>query len=877
MTDAGKTVASVKTFRKFNPGTLQSDRDLIEQFVVRRRELELVLEVLRGNIDTPSCQHVLVVAPRGRGKTMLLARVAAELRTNDEFFRALLPVRFMEESHEIFNIADFWLETLFHMTRETAAEYPELARELRETYSDLSGRWGERTIGEHARVAVLSAAERINKKIVLMVENLQILFGNVDDDFGWQLREVLQSEPRIVLLTSATSRFEGLDDPQEAFFELFRIVALGPLATEECRCLWQEVTGDRIGARDIRPLEILTGGNCRLLAIIASFSEHRSLRQLMEELVCLVDDHTEYFRGHLETLPKSERRVYIAVVDLWQPSSTGEIAARARMDVRVVSTMLGRLVERGAVAPRAVEGGKKRLYGAAEPLHSIYYKLRRERDEAAIVESLIRFMMAFYDPFVLYAVFDQLWSEAKDTPALHTGIRRVLQKRPIEQDLRSRMVWDRLEDVSNKVWNHQQADAEIRLQEKIEAAFKEKAYKQVIETVDRYIAEGWGRRQEGLQEHDVAYFAHLRADAYFGMEEFEKTISIGDEILTRFRYSRDLFIQYRSSLVVFRKVLAHFELRDYAGTIRSAKELADWFGCRDDSVYPTIVASAIKCASQAQENLGNVEAAISLLDEILERYGNSDTPEVQISVAEALFEKANIIRVRKKDDEGAMIIYSEGVERYGDSELREINSILVTALINRAFSQSAIGDFEGEIKSYDEAIGRVRDDETIRESAAVALAFKAVRLAEIGRTEEALIASTELERQFGASHEVWGTWLAWMGMAARAIALTVRQDDAAAVDAFRAAYAIFPADNEVTMSVMIRVVLNLVTVGAQESDLAEVLAGDKAKSRSIAPLVVALRERVGETVRAPAEVLEVAADIRKNLEQKSTKGILTAY
>ena len=71
------------------------------------------------------------------------------------------------------------------------------------------------------------------------------------------------------------------------------------------------------------------------------------------------------------------------MIDLWRPSNTGEIAARARMDVRTASTMLGRLIDRGAVT-RSGEG-RRRLYAAAEPLYSIYYKLRRERDEAAVV------------------------------------------------------------------------------------------------------------------------------------------------------------------------------------------------------------------------------------------------------------------------------------------------------------------------------------------------------------------------------------------------------------------------------------------------------------------------------------------------------------
>ena len=62
-----------------------------------------------------------------------------------------------------------------------------------------------------------------------MVENLQSLCSDVDDDFGWQLRQTLQSEPRLMLLATATSRFRGLDDANRPFFELFRIVELEPL------------------------------------------------------------------------------------------------------------------------------------------------------------------------------------------------------------------------------------------------------------------------------------------------------------------------------------------------------------------------------------------------------------------------------------------------------------------------------------------------------------------------------------------------------------------------------------------------------------------------------------------------------------------------
>ena len=286
--------------RKWNPGLLQSNDAVREQFVVRQHELAVVLEVLRGNIKAPSCQHVLVVAPRGRGKTMLLARVAAELHADTGLSEHLLPVRFVEESQEIFTLADFWLETLFHLARESAGYDPEVAREVRETHADLSGRWGEETLGDQALAAVLWAADRLGRQLVLMVENVQALCDTVDDGFGWKLREVLQSEPRIMLLATATSRFQELDDAREPFFELFRPVELEPLSTEECRELWHVVSGDAVSAREMRPREILTGGNPRLLVTVAGCGPPRSLLRLMDELVTLIDEHTESVRSHME-------------------------------------------------------------------------------------------------------------------------------------------------------------------------------------------------------------------------------------------------------------------------------------------------------------------------------------------------------------------------------------------------------------------------------------------------------------------------------------------------------------------------------------------------------------------------------------------------
>lgn len=857
--------------RKFNPGVLQSDQEVMEQFVVRNRELDTVLETLHGNIKSPSCQHVLIVAPRGRGKTMLLARAAAELRTNDKFSRFLFPVRFMEESHEVFDAADFWLETLFHLARESATSRPELAQELRETHSDLSGRWGEHTLGDQARAAVLNAAERMDRKLVLMVENLQTLCASVDDDFGWQLRATLQSEPQIMLLASSTSRFEALEDAEQPFFELFQIIDLKPLATEACRRLWQTVSGDRVNTRDIRPLEILTGGNPRLLVVVAGFSQHRSLRRLMEELVSLVDEHSEYFRGHLEILPKSERRIYIATIDLWRPASTGEIATRARMDVRVASTMLRRLVDRGAVLPHPSGGKRKQLYSAAEPLYSIYYKLRRERDEAAVVESLIQFMVAFYDISVLYPVFGSLWSETKDLPALHRGIDHALTRKPVEADGRSRMIWDLLEKVSEDLWNHRLAEVETRLQHEMRTAYRARNWKRVIELVDQHIAEGWTLRSGRPPHHESVYFENLKADAYFGMGEFEKVTEIGSEAVDRFRDSTDEFILFQSAIILYRKTAAHLELGDFQDATLSARDLIEWIGDRHDPQFQQFVGRALLLSAEIQRRSREYVAAVAMLDDVLDRYRGEEAAELQEITGRALSAKAFIARMELRDYESARAALDEVISRFRTTQDARIKGLVLQAFMNRAFMRGAADDFEGEIESYDELIGLVdhtSEGDAVPYDLPVALSFKSMSLVEIGRMDEAVKTCGEIEGKLGQLGEKFKAAVESQAMCVRAIAMMARGETLAAVDVFRSAYALFPADHHVTISCMIRLAINFIAVGAPDRDAVEVLSSDRTSARALEPLIVAIRQRMGDEVRAPAETLAVAADIRKRIEDK---------
>ncbi len=772
---------SGQRIRKFNPGTFLSDEEVIEQFVVRKRELGIVLEVLHGNIDLPSCQHVLVVAPRGRGKTMLLARVAAELNTNDELSKCLLPVRFMEESHEILNLADFWLETLFHLARESAKHDSDLSQELRETHADLRDRWREKELADRVLAAVLDASDRLGKKLVLMVENLQSIGENVDDDFGWQLRRALQAEPQIMLFATATSRFKGLDDAEQPFFEQFRILDLEPLDTEDCRRLWQVVSGDAVTGREIRPLEILTGGSPRLLVMVAQFANHRSLGHLIEELVTLIDDHTEYFRGHLEVLASVERRVYIAVIDLWQPSNAGEIAERARKDVRTVSTLLGRLVNRGAVIVKGT--GRKRMYVAAERLYSIYYKLRRERDEAAVIANLIHFMAVFYSKAELAEMSDKLIAEAAESKVIREGIQYALAKKPHVEDFSSRMAWSAIEDISNKATAHAQTTAEISLEKEIEMAFEEEAFEKVIEIIDSFVASG-GVDSSSMPESLMAYILHTKAIAYEQLEDFQAVVAVCNEMMVKhFGDTCDISILGRMF-----QVLVH--------------------------------------GTRARIKLGDFEAVIAAYDEVVKRLGDSDVPGLQILVATVVSERGDT-QVQLGEFEAAISSYDEVIKRFGTSDLPNLQDLVVGALLKKCNIQ-----------------------------------------VEIGRAEEALHICEELERRRDILSKDETIWFEWQTMFMRTRVLMALKKYREALEAFRLGYAASTLNDEVTMQAIQLIVLELIVKGALERDLIEILSSDKEKSDALVPLIVVLRLRAGEEVRAPVEVLEVAKDINKDIDAK---------
>ena len=631
--------------KKYNPGFLTDD-EIVGSFCVRTGEFEALLECLRASTGQSNA-HALVIGPRGSGKTHLLLRVAAEARL-DASLAGFYPIVFAEESYEISTIGEFWLECLGRL----AEQAPDDERaDLRLSYDDLRTTGNDRDLADRCLGSVLDFADRHGKRVVLLVENLNMLFSDmVDPEAGWRLRHTLQTEPRIVLLGSATSRFDEIDHRDHALYDLFRVITLRPLGTQECIALWETVTGQPSTALALRPLEILTGGNPRLLAIVALFGAGRSFRDLMVNLLDLVDDHTEYFKSHLESLPALERRVYLALAKLWKPATAREVADQSRIDVNRCSALLARLTERGAVA---IVGGtpRRRQYYLTERLYNVYYLLRRDSGSSQVVEALIDFMVCLYSPAELWDAVAEIYRETDSAVA------------------------DVQEPVAQVLINKAQLLASMG---------------HASEAIDIYeqVADRLGMSDVRSHRNQAAVALFNKILQLNNTGRYHEGIEACDQLLVRFSTSRDPIIVVLVANALDSKGTALAQLGNASEAIYAYDQALASFDAVSAPELDVFVADTMRRKGMALIQQQKLNEAVSAFDAIVTRFSTTDARSLAAAASSALLYKGSILLAQGKNlPDGEFSLLLDCLAREG--ELRPgFVQVLTLMTARRGLAQS---------------------------------------------------------------------------------------------------------------------------------------------------------------------------------------------
>ena len=208
--------------RLYNPAHLTPD-ELKDSFVARQDTLAEMLRVIGEQTPDHPRQHMMIIGPRGMGKTTLGLRFLYAIADDPDLSERWQPVAFHEESYGIVNLADFWIHALRHLTRATG-----------------ESRWEERAEsltkdeGDQERAAAYALAELTDfnresgKRLILFVENLNAVVRQIHDEHEiHSLRGTLIERSEILLLGSANAFFDAIGGFGVPLYEFFRVFQAG--------------------------------------------------------------------------------------------------------------------------------------------------------------------------------------------------------------------------------------------------------------------------------------------------------------------------------------------------------------------------------------------------------------------------------------------------------------------------------------------------------------------------------------------------------------------------------------------------------------------------------------------------------------------------
>ena len=687
-----------KQVRKYNPGFLTTE-ELVDSFCVRTAEFGLIVQTLRESTGN-SNSHQIVIGPRGSGKTTLLLRVAAEVDRDADLRSTWFPIVFAEESYEVATCGEFWLQCLDNLAQQAPPEYEQadlhLALDEFRTIQD------DRVLADRCLAAILDFADSVGKRLVLIVENLNTLFNDIGDpDVGWQLRKTLQDEPRILLLGSATARFVEIDNSSRALYDLFQVHMLSRLTPEGCATLWRSVSGRDIDVRVVRSLQILTGGNPRLLVIVAQFGAQLSFGDLMRDLLDLVDDHTEYFRSHLEALGPQERRVYVALAVLWKPATAKQVSDRSRIPTSQCSSLLGRLVRRGAVV-RSGGTRHRREYYLAERMYNIYYLLRNSKGTDSVVEALVQFMASYYSPAELDSIREQISKESTSADELTRGM--------IQSALNRLAATSGPDSEATIVPDHGSSAPLSEVGDMVERARRllgEDECDQAIEVCDEIVLRARQGDPSGSDQH-FADALFVKSIALGRLEQFEAAIAACDNILDHLGESDSPDIGRAVATAFAMKVGMFGQLGRHDKVLEASEAFLDRFESRDSPATELQRSRVLFSKGVALIESGEPQRAYALFDKLIGRFNSNHSVEVQEYVARAHLAKGGLLEEQERVGE-ALNAYGVISDRFGSSKASRIVVVVASALLAKGDLLRKCGRFDEAREIFAIVANRLKD------------------------------------------------------------------------------------------------------------------------------------------------------------------------
>ena len=751
--------------RLYNPAQL-TPGELKESFVAREETLAEMLRVIGSQIPGRPCQHMMLIGPRGMGKTTLGLRFLYAVEDDPNLAPQWQRVAFHEESYGIGNLAEFWLAALQHLTRATEdPRWANRADALAEDEGDTQ------RLAAYALAALMDFSQESRKRLILFVENLDAIFGQLRNEREIHaLRASLIERPEILLLGSANAVFEAIRGHSQPFYEFFRLFTLEGLGQADARRMLKAVA-DCEGRPEIpetlnreqgrlETIRRLTGGNPRLLVLSCRMLIESPLGSAIEDLEQLIDEQTPYFKARIEDLPVQARKVFHCLSEGWKPMLAKEVAGAAKLSSSHASAQLKQLLEKGYVREVRLPGAKRARYEVSDRFYNIYYLLRFSRTGRDRLERLVGFLHDLFGPAgmrTMYpAALTALRAESVDATALSEWLGVLAPHVAGDRHFEGREDWQRealaivADSLGPKAPIVQTIREEFADNEQENNRHFEEWLKRAVEF----------NQAECFEDAEAAYREALAIQpgnigAWLGLgtvlaiqDRPEEAVPAYDCVLERVVTGDSKELRPLTFVTLLAKWTALVELEQREKAISVFEQASKYFDPDDSTELRGMAAIASRLTGRFLNEFHRDEEAIAALQRALEHIRTDDPAKLRHTAAKAIAAKGDILAKLERDEEAFTV--REQVARYvrpDDSE--ELRLLAVNAL-------AANGSILTGRSNYKEAAGvwervteyiREEDSAPMRHLAVMAASIKGIVLSEMGN-HDFLSASSQLARKY---------------------------------------------------------------------------------------------------------------------------------
>jgi tetratricopeptide (TPR) repeat protein len=388
----------------YNPDVMLEE-EIKATFVARHGLIEELVALVAQQPDGAGVQHVVIIAPRGMGKTTVLLMVQFAVRDGD-LKGGWQAVKFAEESYGIYDLSDFWIEALTRLAAETEDdELLERTEKLRKQYRD------SEDLQEAALAVIKEWRRKHGKRLVLLVDNFDMILEQINDERdNARLRDVLMNDGTVMLIGGATTFFREARAYDQPLYNFFKILNLDNLRFAQMQDLLRrraeidkvEDFEKTLKANEgrLRVLEYFTGGNPRLVLMLYRVVSQSDISEVRRGLEKLLDEATPFYKAKVESLPPQQRKILDHIAR--ESSRTHEgvtptaIAEATRLKPNLVSSQLKRLSDLGYVRAANLRE-RSSYYTLSEPLYAIWHQMRFGRDARQRMQWLVNFLKVWYD------------------------------------------------------------------------------------------------------------------------------------------------------------------------------------------------------------------------------------------------------------------------------------------------------------------------------------------------------------------------------------------------------------------------------------------------------------------------------------------------